>query len=63
MRNVRGLSYAKGDQFFLQQFLQKHGILIETSILKEMPDALSAPYPEMLYVQAKILKVKVGKLL
>ncbi|XP_055380690.1 MATH and LRR domain-containing protein PFE0570w [Condylostylus longicornis] len=39
-------------------YLQKHGIFIDVDILKEMPDALASPFPEMFYIQAKIFKVK-----
>lgn len=40
-------------------YAQKHGIFIETSLLRDMPDPLITPFPEMLYVQAKIAKIKV----
>lgn len=47
------------DYFF--KFLQKHAIMVETALLKEMPDALSAPFPEMFYLQAQIAETQVNK--
>lgn len=46
---------------YFYQFLQKHAIMVETAILKEMPDALSAPFPEMFYLQAQIAETQVNK--
>lgn len=43
----------------LFQFLQKHAILVDTNLLKTMPDPLASPFPEMFYVQAKMCKAKV----
>lgn len=42
------------------QFLQKHAIFIETATLKEMPDALSSPFPEFFYIQTKVSHVQVS---
>ncbi|KAG4076969.1 hypothetical protein HA402_015956 [Bradysia odoriphaga] len=39
-------------------FLQKHAIFIETATLKDMPDALSPPFPEFFYIQSKVSQVK-----
>ncbi|XP_053695428.1 ribitol 5-phosphate transferase FKRP [Sabethes cyaneus] len=39
-------------------YKQKHAILIETALLKEMPDALSSPFPELFYIQAKLSNIK-----
>lgn len=44
-------------------YVQKHGIFIETALLKDMPDPLMTPFPEMMYVQAKLANIQVGKLL
>lgn len=41
---------------FPSQFLQKHGMLIETAFLRMLPDPLAQPFPEMLYIQAKVAK-------
>lgn len=46
---------------FRFQYKQKHAILVETSLLKEMPDALSSPFPELFYIQAKLANIKVSK--
>ncbi|TMW43129.1 hypothetical protein DOY81_011792 [Sarcophaga bullata] len=35
-------------------FLQKHGILVDVAVLKEMPEPLASPFPEMFYIQAKL---------
>lgn len=40
-------------------YVQKHGIFIETTLLKDMPDPLMTPFPEMMYVQAKLAKIQV----
>lgn len=45
--------------FISLQFLQKHAIMVETALLKEMPDAISAPFPEVFYLQAQIAESKV----
>lgn len=45
---------------FHSQFLQKHGILIETAFLRMLPDPLAQPFPEMLYIQAKAAKSTVS---
>lgn len=42
------------------QFLQKHAILVDTNLLKIMPNALASPFPEMFYVQAKMSKADVS---
>ncbi|XP_058447694.1 ribitol 5-phosphate transferase FKRP [Malaya genurostris] len=39
-------------------YKQKHAILIESALLKEMPDALSSPFPELFYIQAKLANIK-----
>lgn len=41
------------------QFKQKHAILVETELLREMPDALASPFPDVFYIQAKLAGVKV----
>ncbi|XP_037941711.1 fukutin-related protein [Teleopsis dalmanni] len=38
-------------------YLQKHAILIDTGILKELPDPFATPFPEMLYIQMKIAEI------
>ncbi|KNC25593.1 hypothetical protein FF38_05803 [Lucilia cuprina] len=35
-------------------FLQKHAVLVDVAVLKEMPEPLAAPFPEMFYIQAKL---------
>ncbi|XP_016947620.1 ribitol 5-phosphate transferase FKRP [Drosophila biarmipes] len=35
-------------------FLQKHAILLDASVLGAMPEPFTLPFPEMLYMQAKI---------
>ena len=52
--------FYKKNNFNSLQFQQKHAILMETSTLKELPDALATPFPEMLYIQAKVAKLKVS---
>lgn len=41
------------------QFIQKHAIMIESALLKDMPSAMSLPFPEMLYIQAKSTNTEV----
>lgn len=50
---------AKPSIFFSFQFLQKHAILVDTSFLKTMPNALLSPFPELFYIQARVGKSKV----
>lgn len=42
------------------QFLQKHAILIDVATLGAMPEPFGLPFPEMLYVQAKIANLTVN---
>lgn len=44
------------------QYKQKHAILVETALLRDMPDALSSPFPELFYIQAKLANIKVSKI-
>ncbi|KAJ6643290.1 Ribitol 5-phosphate transferase FKRP [Pseudolycoriella hygida] len=44
-------------------FLQKHAIFIETTTLKEMPDPLSAPFPEFFYIQSKVAQIQLSPVL
>uniref|UniRef100_A0A336LJ72 CSON002401 protein n=1 Tax=Culicoides sonorensis TaxID=179676 RepID=A0A336LJ72_CULSO len=39
-------------------FLQKHALILDTSILKEIPNAMSSPFPEFFYIRAKNEKVR-----
>lgn len=34
-------------------FVQKHAILIETPLIKEIPNALISPFPELFYIRAR----------
>ncbi|XP_050101588.1 ribitol 5-phosphate transferase FKRP [Anopheles aquasalis] len=53
------LEYVTGnDTESCDMFKQKHAILVETELLKEMPDALAAPFPDVFYLQAKLAGVK-----
>ncbi|XP_058976576.1 ribitol 5-phosphate transferase FKRP-like [Musca domestica] len=38
-------------------FLQKHALLVDVGVLKEMPEPLAAPFPEMFYIQAKLSNI------
>ncbi|XP_017484571.1 PREDICTED: fukutin-related protein [Rhagoletis zephyria] len=35
-------------------YLQKHAILVDVGVLKELPDPFASPFPEMFYIQAKL---------
>ncbi|XP_030387249.1 fukutin-related protein [Scaptodrosophila lebanonensis] len=35
-------------------FVQKHAILLDVEVLRSMPEPFTLPFPEMLYIQAKI---------
>lgn len=35
-------------------YLQKHAILVDVGVLKELPDPFVSPFPEMFYIQAKL---------
>uniref|UniRef100_A0A182QY01 FKRP stem domain-containing protein n=1 Tax=Anopheles farauti TaxID=69004 RepID=A0A182QY01_9DIPT len=53
------LEYVTGNETErCDMFKQKHAILVETELLKEMPDALSSPFPDVFYIQAKLAGVK-----
>ncbi|XP_062551656.1 ribitol 5-phosphate transferase FKRP [Armigeres subalbatus] len=53
------LEYVTGnDTDSCDMYKQKHAILVETDLLKEMPDTLSSPFPDLLYIQAKLANVK-----
>ncbi|KFB35739.1 AGAP008690-PA-like protein [Anopheles sinensis] len=53
------LEYVTGNETDnCDMFKQKHAILVETELLKEMPDALSSPFPDVFYIQAKLAGVK-----
>ncbi|XP_053676250.1 ribitol 5-phosphate transferase FKRP [Anopheles nili] len=53
------LEYVTGNETdHCDMFKQKHAILVETELLKEMPDALSSPFPDVFYIQAKLAGVK-----
>ncbi|XP_058060359.1 ribitol 5-phosphate transferase FKRP [Anopheles bellator] len=53
------LEYVTGNETdSCDMFKQKHAILVETELLKELPDALSAPFPDMFYIQAKLAGTK-----
>lgn len=43
----------------LPQYLQKHAIMVDVSALRDMPDAMSSPFPEIFYIQAKLAGIKV----
>ncbi|ALC41272.1 CG15651 [Drosophila busckii] len=45
---------ARNDSLHCDMFLQKHAILIDVAVLGSMPEPFSLPFPEMLYMQAKI---------
>ncbi|KAH8415982.1 hypothetical protein KR222_005675 [Zaprionus bogoriensis] len=45
---------ARNDSTHCDMFLQKHAILMDVSVLAAMPEPFALPFPEMLYVQAKI---------
>ncbi|XP_017868208.1 PREDICTED: fukutin-related protein [Drosophila arizonae] len=45
---------ARNDTTHCDLFLQKHAILIDVATLGAMPEPFGLPFPEMLYVQAKI---------
>lgn len=54
------LEYAHGNGTIgCDMYTQKHGIFIETSLLRDMAEPLATPFPEMLYLQAKIAKIQV----
>uniref|UniRef100_A0A182YM99 FKRP stem domain-containing protein n=1 Tax=Anopheles stephensi TaxID=30069 RepID=A0A182YM99_ANOST len=54
------LEYVTGNESErCDMFKQKHAILVETELLKEMPDALASPFPDVFYIQAKLAGVKV----
>ncbi|XP_075169320.1 ribitol 5-phosphate transferase FKRP [Haematobia irritans] len=38
-------------------FLQKHALLVDVGVLKEMPEPLAAPFPEMFYIQSKLSNI------
>lgn len=40
--------------------MQKHAILMDASVLGSMPEPFALPFPEMLYVQAKIANLTVS---
>jgi len=46
-----------------KQFLQKHAILLDAAALGAMPEPFSLPFPEMLYMQAKIANLSVSTFL
>lgn len=46
--NTKGSSINNCDMFLL-----KHAIIMETSLLKEIPNALTSPFPELFYIRAK----------
>ncbi|XP_062706609.1 ribitol 5-phosphate transferase FKRP [Aedes albopictus] len=53
------LEYVTGnDTDSCDMYKQKHAILVETALLKEMPDTLSSPFPDLFYIQAKLANVK-----
>ncbi|XP_052897577.1 ribitol 5-phosphate transferase FKRP [Anopheles moucheti] len=53
------LEYVTGNETDrCDMFKQKHAILVETELLKEMPDALASPFPDVFYIQAKLAGVK-----
>ncbi|CAD7015386.1 unnamed protein product [Ceratitis capitata] len=35
-------------------YIQKHAILVDVGVLKELPDPFASPFPEMFYIQAKL---------
>ncbi|XP_055920755.1 ribitol 5-phosphate transferase FKRP [Eupeodes corollae] len=39
-------------------YLQKHAILVDTGVLREMPDPFGSPFPELFYIQAKAAKIE-----
>ncbi|KAH8405603.1 hypothetical protein KR215_004245 [Drosophila sulfurigaster] len=45
---------ARNDSTHCDLFLQKHAILLDVAVLGSMPDPFALPFPEMLYMQAKI---------
>ncbi|KAL7735656.1 hypothetical protein ACLKA6_002540 [Drosophila palustris] len=45
---------ARNDSTHCDMFLQKHAILIDVAVLGSMPEPFTLPFPEMLYMQAKI---------
>ncbi|KAH8320764.1 hypothetical protein KR067_008981 [Drosophila pandora] len=45
---------ATNDSRHCDLFLQKHAILLDVAALGAMPEPLTLPFPEMLYMQAKI---------
>ncbi|EAA10188.4 AGAP008690-PA [Anopheles gambiae str. PEST] len=54
------LEYVTGNETErCDMFKQKHAILVETELLREMPDALASPFPDVFYIQAKLAGVKV----
>ncbi|EDW01324.1 GH21378 [Drosophila grimshawi] len=48
---------ARNDSTHCDLFLQKHAILIDVAALGTMPEPFALPFPEMLYVQAKIAEL------
>ncbi|XP_040168799.1 fukutin-related protein [Anopheles arabiensis] len=53
------LEYVTGNETErCDMFKQKHAILVETELLREMPDALASPFPDVFYIQAKLAGVK-----
>uniref|UniRef100_A0AAG5DU29 FKRP stem domain-containing protein n=1 Tax=Anopheles atroparvus TaxID=41427 RepID=A0AAG5DU29_ANOAO len=53
------LEYVTGNETDnCDMFKQKHAILVETELLKEMPDALASPFPDVFYIQAKLAGTK-----
>ncbi|XP_055600952.1 ribitol 5-phosphate transferase FKRP [Uranotaenia lowii] len=53
------LEYVTGNETDnCDMYKQKHAILVETELLREMADALSDPFPELFYIQSKLANVK-----
>uniref|UniRef100_A0A8D8JBA7 Fukutin-related protein n=1 Tax=Culex pipiens TaxID=7175 RepID=A0A8D8JBA7_CULPI len=53
------LEYVTGNETdSCDMYKQKHAILVETALLRDMPDALSSPFPELFYIQAKLANIK-----
>lgn len=58
------LEYVHGNGIVgCDMYTQKHGIFIETDFLRDMPEPLATPFPEMLYLQAKIANIRVRKMI
>lgn len=60
VRIVGGFPDRDIDSLFTPQFMQKHAILMDASVLGSMPEPFALPFPEMLYVQAKIANLTVS---